>query len=623
MSRTRARRLRQAAPVAAEMRIPAALLCACMVAGLLLIYAGSYRYPLLFDDKIINPPNLEAQLRAWMTLSTRWLSYGSFGLNYLASGLDITWYRVVNVVLHACTASACYLFLTELLRAAGPGKNARCGPDLAAACATTVFALHPVAVYAVSYLAQRSTVMATLFCLLSLRCFIRGLGEDGPRNLWLAVLFYFLALSSKEHAVMLPALAIAVALALQPPSRTLLKRLLWPSVGFGVVALIFIAKLSSVIATAYEPFSKEVLDTMAGDSASGAAPIAGRDAYVASVFTQMALFFRYLAIWAVPNPEWMSVDYRVAIASVPPALSYWIASAGYFAWGAAGLWLVLRRGIPGLAGAAMLAPWFLFMTEFAATRVQEPFVLYRSYLWAIGLPLALALLARRIAPRTLMLTAAALCVALTLATRERIASFSSPLKLWDDAVRKNADLSVPFVDRALSNRAVARLQSDELSGALADLDLSIRLNPQNAHAWINRATVRSRRGEMGPALADAARALELSPRFAEGYAERCSIWMKADDDARALEDCSEALRLSPLYPPALLNRGVILAKRARTSEALADFDLILRYDPGNPVALFNRGVALNQIGQREAALQSLQSSCRSGFAAACDLLRRL
>jgi tetratricopeptide (TPR) repeat protein len=621
MARKGIRRQPQTAPVAREMRIPGTLLSACMVAGLLLLYSGSYGFPLLFDDSLINPPVLEDQLRAWMTFSARWLSYGTFGLNYLASGLDIYWYRVANVVLHACTAIACYFFLAEVLRAAGPAKNARCDPDLAAACAATVFALHPVAVYAVSYLAQRSTVMATLFCLLSLRCFVRGLRENGPRNLWLAALLYFLALSSKEHAVMLPAVALTLALALQPPSHALLRRLLWLTIGFALIALLFAAKLRGVIGSTYEPYSKVLLDSMGGAAAPGGPPIAGRDAYFASVFTQMALFFRYIAIWVVPYPEWMSVDYRVSIAALPPALPYWIATAGYAGWGVVGLLLVLKRGNPGLAGAAMLAPWFLFMTEFATIRVQEPFVLYRSYLWAIGLPLALALLARRLAPRALLLVAA-LCVALALATRERIDTFSSPLKLWDDAVRKNPDLSMPFVDRALVNRAVARLQSDQFSGALEDLDLAIRLNPQNSHAWINRAAVHSRRGELGPALEDAARALELSPQFAEAYAERCGIWIKAQDESRALEDCNEALRLSPLYPPALLNRGVLLAKTAHTTEALADFETLLRYAPGNPIALFNRGVALDQAGRREDALQSLQASCKSGFAAACDLLRK-
>ena len=43
--------------------------------------------------------------------------------------------------------------------------------------------------------------------------------------------------------------------------------------------------------------------------------------------------------------------------------------------------LIWRGGRLGLLGFALLAPWLLFATELSAVRIQEQFVLYRSYLW--------------------------------------------------------------------------------------------------------------------------------------------------------------------------------------------------------------------------------------------------
>lgn len=68
--------------------------------------------------------------------------------------------------------------------------------------AVTLFALHPLAVYAVGYLIQRSILMATLFALLACWAFVRGLQTRSPAWFTGALLSYLLAVLSKEHAVM-------------------------------------------------------------------------------------------------------------------------------------------------------------------------------------------------------------------------------------------------------------------------------------------------------------------------------------------------------------------------------------------------------------------------------------
>src|SRR3989344_4265991 len=71
-----------------------------------------------------------------------------------------------------------------------------------------LFALHPVAVYAVGYLIQRSILMAALFAVLACWAFVRGLQTQ--RVAWHAgaLLSYLLAVLSKEHAVMTIVLAV-------------------------------------------------------------------------------------------------------------------------------------------------------------------------------------------------------------------------------------------------------------------------------------------------------------------------------------------------------------------------------------------------------------------------------
>src|SRR6185369_4514610 len=251
MAPKRARRLAPRS-AASAIRVPLWGAFSLIVAASLLLYSGSYRNPLLFDDRIISPPSLESFLVYWRTLEMRWLSYGSFGLNYLASGMDVFSYRVVNVLLHALLVISLYRFILRFAAAAGMALRE---PGLAALCAVVLFALHPVAVYDVAYLAQRTSLMAALFCVLSLHALLTGLLRDDARWLWGAVLLYFAAVSCKEHAIMLPAVALALALALRRPDWALVRRLAAPLVGFAFIGVLVVLKMKDLLGVTYEPFA--------------------------------------------------------------------------------------------------------------------------------------------------------------------------------------------------------------------------------------------------------------------------------------------------------------------------------------------------------------------------------
>jgi tetratricopeptide (TPR) repeat protein len=480
-----------------------------------------------------------------------------------------------------------------------------------------LFAAHPVTVYGVAYLTQRSIVMATLFSLLSLTAFVRALSSGEKRWLWLSVVLYVGALFSKEHAIMLPAVALAIAVLLG--KRVPGSRLEWAVLIGAVVSVgAFVTfRLQPVIGSAYEYYTREL-------SAFQDAGAAARDpvsAYLGSVVTQASLFFKYLLLWLVPYPGWMSVDLRQSIASGPFAWPHLLGAPAFLAYGAAAALLILRRGALGMLGLGMLFPWLLFFTEFVTLRIQEPFVLYRSYLWMVGAPAALPFLASRLSARQVV----AGCVALTLifgvAMRQRLETFSSELALWDDVVRKNTDLSLPFVDRGYDNRAVGLLRAGRYEEALSDVEMALKLNPRSSHAYVNRATVFARLGEREKALVDFDRAIELDPAFANAHSERCALLLAMREAARALESCNAALRLAPTIPAALINRALLLVRERRLKEALADLDMVLKFEPTSGIALYYRGRVYHELGRVREFEQDVRASCRAGFKPACAALR--
>lgn len=385
-------------------------------------------------------------------------------------------FRIENLLLHAAVTVSLFFFLTKLFDAIyGARAESLLSSRTLAFCAALLFALHPVAVYAVGYLVQRTILMATLFSLLAMLTWLHGSMRQQARWLWASVSLYYLAVFSKEHAIMLPAVLVALTLLLHADWRAKLKQRWAVFLALAVIALFVIAAKKGVLGSVYEIYAPEMLDT--GSDPNDPLSVLTQ-AYPLSVLTQAWLFFKYAGLWLFPNPNWMSADMREPFA--PALLSpYLLALLAFLAWGIGALWMLLKRGRIGLLGFALLFPWLMFMTEFSTVRIQESFVLYRSYLWAVGacclLPVLLDLLKDK---RAASIIVATIALALFPISMERLSTFGHPLLLWDDAeklVKNRTDL--PGVYRIYYNRGTALLKVDEYDAAIKDLTLAATLNP--------------------------------------------------------------------------------------------------------------------------------------------------
>lgn len=137
------------------------------------VYLPALHGPFIFDDlsAVVGQQGVipRAMDNAWSILDgTRPLADASFALNALITGSSPTALRLVNIALHMLTG----LVLLDLIRRtlASPRFNMR-WVNLATPLATVIAGLwlvHPIQTQAVSYIAQRSEILATLFMFMSL-----------------------------------------------------------------------------------------------------------------------------------------------------------------------------------------------------------------------------------------------------------------------------------------------------------------------------------------------------------------------------------------------------------------------------------------------------------------------
>ena len=231
------------------------LIASLLVLAAFALYGKGLHYPLVFDDRVFRDDVFRHYTAAIFKLDTRWFAYATFGWTWEIVGKQWAWHRAINVLLHAGAAFMLFQFLSRLYTIALDTKGAA-NPQHTqwrwiAAMGALLFLVHPVAVYGVAYLTQRSIVMATLFGLLSLWLFLEGLARrQSPAWFYGAVATYFVAVFSKEHSVMIPAVALALTVLVRGmPSRDW-RELLLP---FALMGAIAASKADHIVLTSDNP----------------------------------------------------------------------------------------------------------------------------------------------------------------------------------------------------------------------------------------------------------------------------------------------------------------------------------------------------------------------------------
>ena len=556
-----------------------------------LIYLPGLANPPLFDDSLLTDGVVFREYANLIAVKERMLSYGSFVWLQALAGEGWWKQRIVNIGLHVAVALALWAFWRELLRHAEiaweePQSSASLG------FAIGFFALNPVAVYAVAYLVQRSIVMATLFTLLALWLFALGLARARP---WLhaaALACYVLAVLSKEYAVLAPLAAIPVYVLVARPTPRRLAAL--AAIGLALASLaafVLYKRYGEIIGKPFDEYSQVYLQQLAALQ-----PGADRNAYPLSIVNQAYLFFHYGLRWLVPAAEWMSINLRPAFPLTLSSFPHVLGAIGYLAVIAGGFYTLLRyRDWRAIVAIATLIPALLFATEFVTVWVQDPFVLYRSYLWAIGVP-GFVFVAVHGAPlRALLVVGLIVGTLLAWQALDRVFSLASVDRAWTDAIAKlpndprSVGRWVPYL-----NRGAARVDKRQYNLAMQDFDVSSRLGDMGAGLF-NRGSLYAANGEHANAM------LSFEAAEREGYrlynlpVQRGLSLIALGRPQEAHAQLVQARAMDPPSPTReilLINLGRTGLQLGKHAEATAHLRELLALEPGNADARFYLAMAL-------------------------------
>jgi tetratricopeptide (TPR) repeat protein len=525
-------------------------------------------------------------------------------------GLAPWGHHFVSVLFHGLNAVLVFLVLRSLTGTGSSGTGATWPSFILAA----LFALHPLRVESVAWVAERKDVLSAYFALLTLLAYaeyvssvecrrernseIRNPKSEGIPNpekrryfavrtphsafLYLIVLFLFaLGLMSKPMLVTLP--FVLLLLDYWPLRRWEVQsvkpavRLLVEKIPFFVLTAIF-----SVITIVVQ--RKEGAMTLA-------IPFVGR------VENAVVSFCRYIGKTFYPDH----------LAFFYPYESRWpfvaIVSAAVLLGAISILAIYRRRQRP-----CLLIGWLWFVGTLIPVigliQVGEQALADRyTYIPSIGLLLALVWGAHELTrhwkfQRSILgLFAAALALVCALKARHQIGIWKNDEVLFTHAIAVTRGNYIAYNNLGATFERQGRWEE-----AAAQFRRAIAEKPDYAQAHKNLGIVFERQGQPGRAIEKYREAIRLNPSYAEPHNALGALFTAQGRVDEAIEEFQKALRLKPDYADAHFNLGSVYGRKGLLDEAIREYQAVLEVQPNRADVHNNLGVALDNKGRIDDAI---------------------
>lgn len=199
-------------------------------------------------------------------------------------------------------------------------------------------------------------------------------------------------------------------------------------------------------------------------------------------------------------------------------------------------------------------------------------------------------------------------------------------------------LAIKHIEAALQQRPdsapahynlanVLRRIHGRLKDAIAEYQISLRLNPAYAEAHNNLGDALAAVGRTAEAATQFATALQLRPNYAEAHNNLGMMLIREGKFTEAIRQYELALRIHPRFAAAEFHLANALAVQpGRAQEAIAHYEAAIRLQSDYPAARYNLAVALLRLdGRPDLAAKQLEVALRlhPGFASARTLLNQI
>jgi tetratricopeptide (TPR) repeat protein len=547
------------------------------------------------------------------------LTWMSLMLDSSIYGVRPAGYHLTNVVLHALN---CVLLFTILALATRSLAKS--------AFVAALFALHPLHVESVVWIAERKDVLSTLFGMLSLLLYVRYALGATIWNLAGSLLFLIASLLAKQTLVTLPFVYLLLDYwplgriktdaffgrwpgsrsvsepshsedgthlgRVSPPSSARERSLGWlvaEKIPFFAVSVVF-----SVIAARAQ-------------SSGGAVRTFQLLPLYAREMNAVSVYVAYL--WKAVFPHNLAVYYPYPQAELSATV---VTLCAAFLLGISGLAIVSLRRLPFLA-----VGWFWYLgtlfpmiglVQIGSQRMADRY----TYFPLIGVFLAVAWLIPELVPLRFAGARLLPAAALTLVGLLGMATFEQA-RLWRNNVTLLQHAKDSTNDHLLAHQFLGSALLDEgrVKESLVELKEAVRLGPWSAPAHYGYGLALQKAGRFNEAVAENRAALAIDSRLAEAHNNLGFLLLKERKFDEAKAHYLRALEIDETLVDAQVNLAFLDLTLRDYRQAIAHAERALALGPQSPTAC---GLCISLALEGEGRLDEAVSKLQEVVAAAPD-----
>ena len=584
------------------------MICLLLIFAIIIAYGQMRNFDFVgFDDQVYVTENSHVQ--AGITLKgvvwafttnqdanwfpVTWLSHM---LDYELYGLNPMGHHWTNLQLHIANTLLLY-FVLQLMT----------GALWQSAFVAALFALHPLHVESVAWVAERKDVLSTFFGMLFLLAYWRYVNQPRLINYLLVIILFSLGLMSKPMLVTFPFVLLLLDFwplkRFQSKNNHLLQSDGVTSFSFQKAFRLIFEKIPLFILAAIS----SVLTFFVQQSKGAVIPIEALSLKTRIANTLIS-YINYVlkAIWPVhlavfyPHPgdalpAWQIVG---AVLLIAAAVFFAIRSSKQNAYIAVGLFWYLGTLVP-VIGLVQVG------TQAMADRY--------TYIPLIGLFIIVAWgvsdLFKKCSYRKIFLGVSAVIIisVLTACTYFQVSHWKNGVTLFENAInvtennfkaqinlgtalgRVDLDRAIfhykealkisPDNFMALNKLGVAFYSKENYDEAVLYFTKALRIDPKNTGLSNNLANVLFILGKFDEAVSHYNEVLKTNPEHADAQRNLAYVLSTQGKLDEAVLHYTEALRINPEYGKAHYNLGNILINQGKTKEAMAHFAEAIRISP--------------------------------------------
>ncbi len=524
-----------------------------------------------------------------------WLSHMA---DVEVSGMTPGRHHLTSAALHVVNTLLLFLLLKRLTGRAGPS-----------AFVAALFAVHPLHVESVAWIAERKDVLSALFWLLTTWAYVEYVRAKGTGHPPAAALVPASRTGRETGFYLLTLVLYALGLMAKPMLVTLPLVLLvldwWP-----------LNRLSRPVAGGIAAGSDGIEPGPAGPAPDGAARMEGQPGrrgclpreLIREKVPLLALAAASSVITFIVQQRGGAVSDLAYVPLAHRAANAVVSCGAYIlkmVWPAD---LIAFYRYPASVPVVSLAvsALFLIAVTWLAVRAarRRPYLLagWLWYLVTLAPVIGLVQIGRQaMADRYTYVPLVGIFVMMTWGARDLAASKAvagAPVR------RAVSRVALPIVAVALvaALAAVARAQVGHWTDSSALWTHALSVDPGNYFAHNSLGAIASDAGRTDEAVEHFSRAVRFGPDYPEAFNNLGLMYARQGRAADSVEQYRKALALNPGLAPAHGNLGLALVTLGRMDEALPAYEAAIRLEPDAAIYRSNLGAALYQQGRAADAI---------------------